>query len=82
MLKDDLRTVEIKWENAEDAATGRIHWKKLAALCTLHERNNDNDDYYDDDEDDDEEEFLILPNKHPCWYRSAKFRLILQVELY
>lgn len=38
-FKDDLWTEDIKWEDAEDATRDRIHWKKLAALCTSSERN-------------------------------------------
>lgn len=38
-FKNNLQTVDIKWIEAEGTAIDRIHWKKLAVLCTSRKRN-------------------------------------------
>lgn len=49
---DDLRTVNIKWEDAKDIAMERIHGKKFAAHV-VHVKGTD-------DDDDDDKHFLEL----------------------
>ena len=37
---DDLRTIDIAWDKAEDIATDRAHWRTLAARCAKGHRRN------------------------------------------